>query len=330
MATKSSSSYSGGWSVIKATLGQYSAQLIFLIFIFTALSIMSPVFLKANNLINVSRQISCNLYIGCALTMVFTQGGIDLSTSSIMALSGMIASLMSLAGLPFWLCAITALVACMFVGSITGTILSNTGLPPFIVTSSMRSILRGMVYVITSAASIRLTNKDFLAFGGGSLGFLPYPVIYMTVIIILTYIVMSRTKLGRQMYAMGGNMKAALFAGINVKRVRIFVYIVSGFCSGLAGLVYTSRNCSMQPALGEAMELDAIAAVVLGGTSMGGGRGGVLGTVIGAFIIGFINNGLNLLGLDSFYQFIAKGLIILLAVYLDDIKTRKLLAGGAR
>lgn len=302
----------------------YMGQLIFLLLIIIVVSIKSDAFLTRRNLINVARQISTNLYMGCALTIILITGGIDLSTGSIMAVSGMVASYMSTAGIPFPVCAAAALACGLLVGLISGAIIANTTLPPFIVTYSMQSVLRGLVYVITGAATIRITDKSFLNFGSGFLGALPLPVLYLIVVVFITWIILNRTRLGRQLYAVGGNQKAAQFAGINIKRVRMFIYLASGFMAALAGLVLTSRNTSMQPTLGTGMEMDAIAAVVLGGTSMGGGIGAVGGTVLGALIIGLINNGLNLSGIDSFWQYIAKGVVILIAVYLDYLKNKRI------
>ena len=302
----------------------YMGQLIFLLLIIIVVSIKSDAFLTQRNLINVARQISTNLYMGCALTIILITGGIDLSTGSIMAVSGMVASYMSTAGIPFPVCAAAALACGLLVGFISGAIIANTTLPPFIVTYSMQSVLRGLVYVITGAATIRITDKSFLNFGSGFLDALPLPVLYLIVVVFITWIILNRTRLGRQLYAVGGNQKAAQFAGINIKRVRMFIYLASGFMAALAGLVLTSRNTSMQPTLGTGMEMDAIAAVVLGGTSMGGGIGAVGGTVLGALIIGLINNGLNLSGIDSFWQYIAKGVVILIAVYLDYLKNKRI------
>ncbi len=310
---------------LRSFLTQYIGQVVFLLLVFLFLSFATDNFLSSQNLINVMRQISTNMYVSCALTMILICGGIDLSTGSVMAFSGMIAGFLSLAGVPFWICAACSLLAGAAVGFVSGFIISSTNLPPFIVTYSMQSILRGTVYVITSANVLRLTDEAFLEFGGGSLGFIPWPVVYMILVIIATYMILNLSRLGRHMYATGGNVKAAEFSGIRVKRIRRFIYAASGTMAALSGLVYTSRNTSMQPALGTGMEMDAIAAVVLGGTSMGGGQGGVLGTVLGVLIIGFINNGLNLLRMNSFWQYICKGVVILIAVYLDDMKNKRML-----
>ncbi|MEG0750752.1 MAG: ABC transporter permease [Oscillospiraceae bacterium] len=309
----------------KEFITQYIGQIAFLAVIFVILSLSTDTFLTGRNLINVSRQISTNMYVSCALTMILITGGIDLSAGSVMALAGMVSAYMSLAGFPFWLCALGGLLSGTCAGVINGLIIANTNLPPFIVTYSMQSILRGMVFVITTAGTLRLTDKAFIEFGGGSLGFLPWPVIYMILVIAMTYLILNRSRAGRHMYAIGGNAKAAQYAGINIKRIKVLIFAISGALAALAGLVYTSRNNSMQPNLGTGMEMDAIAAVVLGGTSMSGGQGGIFGTILGAFIIGFINNGLNLLRMDSFWQYICKGIVILIAVFLDDMKNKRML-----
>ena len=233
-------------------------------------------------------------------------------------------------GIPFGICLLAGLGVGAVSGLIDGLILANTHLPAFIVTYAIQNILRGMVYVITGAGTIRLTSQAYMNFGGASLGPIPYPVIYMILIVIISSLLLSGSKFGRHMYAIGGNPKAALFAGIDTKKITVLIYTISGICAGMAGMVLTSRNSSMQPAVGNGAEMDAIAAVVLGGTSMAGGRGAIAGTVLGAFIIGFINNGLNMLKMDSFYQYICKGIVILIAVYMDDYKNTKMLKGSKK
>ena len=308
---------------------QYAGQFAFLIILFVVLSIASPTFRTATNLINVARQVSINMIIACAMTLVLI-GGIDLSVGAVMAMSGMVSAYLSLMGIPFGICLLAGLGVGAVSGLIDGLILANTHLPAFIVTYAIQNILRGMVYVITGAGTIRLTSQAYMNFGGASLGPIPYPVIYMILIVIISSLLLSGSKFGRHMYAIGGNPKAALFAGIDTKKITVLIYTISGICAGMAGMVLTSRNSSMQPAVGNGAEMDAIAAVVLGGTSMAGGRGAIAGTVLGAFIIGFINNGLNMLKMDSFYQYICKGIVILIAVYMDDYKNIKMLKGSKK
>lgn len=305
----------------------YGGQLGFLLLLIVVLSFSAPTFLKANNIINVSRQVSINMIISCAMTIVLISGGIDLSTGAVMAIAGMVSAYLSFFGFPFAVCALAGMLTGVAAGLVNGVILANTSLPPFIVTYATQSILRGIVFVTTGAGTVRLQNQAFLDFGGSSVGGIPLPVIYMVAVILITWMILSRSRVGRHIYAIGGNPKAAKFAGINTKRIILMIYALCGACSALAGLVLTSRNTSMQPAVGIGSEMDAIAAVVLGGTSMLGGQGAIAGTIIGAFIIGIINNGLNLLGMDSYYQYIAKGVVILIAVYMDDVKNKRVLSG---
>ena len=304
----------------------YLSQLLVLAFLIIVVSLSSPYFLTRGNITNIVRQISTNLYMGCALTIIMITGGIDLSTSSVLALGGMVAALITeRAGGPFLLALVAALASGAVVGLINGFIVSRTTIPPFIVTYTMQSVIRGAVYIITDANVVRLYNTQFLAFGSGFFWIIPLPVIYLIVVVTATQIILKHTKLGRRMYAVGGNERCAQYAGINIKMTRMFIYVTSGVMATLAGLVLTSRTTSMQPTLGVGLEMDAIAAVVLGGTSMRGGQGAVIGTVIGALIIGIINNGLNLMGINSFYQYIVKGIAILLAVYVDYIKQQSMI-----
>lgn len=307
---------------------QYLGQIAFLVVLLVFLFVSSPMFGTTSNLLNVARQVSINMILSCGMTMVLIIGGIDLSVGAVMALSGMVSAYLSLSGVPFLLCALAGVLSGVVAGLVNGVILANTNLPPFIVTYAIQNIIRGTVYVITGAGTIRLTSAAYLEFGGGSLGPVPLPIIYKVIIVALSIVLLARTRFGRHMYALGGNAKAAKFAGINTVRLTLLIYTISGALAGFAGLVLTSRNSSMQPAVGNGAEMDAIAAVVLGGTSMLGGRGAIFGTILGAFIIGFINNGLNMLGMDSFYQYIAKGIVILIAVYMDYIKNRSLVKGA--
>ncbi len=310
---------------------RYAGQLVFLAVLFVVITITDSknVFLTPGNLMNVMRQVSTNAFVACGMTLILIAGGIDLSIGAVMAITGMVAAYMSMSGIPFWICALCGLAVGGAAGFINGVIVSKTNLQPFIVTYSTQIILRGMVYVITAAGTYRLTSPSFLAFGGGSLGPVPWPVIYMIVVIAIMVLLLNYSRLGRHIYAIGGNPKAAQFAGINTTKIKIIIYTLSGVLAALAGLVLTSRNSSMQPGLATGAEMDAIAAVVLGGTSMAGGQGAIAGTIIGAFIIGFINNGLNLLGMNSFWQYIVKGIVILIAVYLDFIKNKKITKGNA-
>lgn len=290
---------------------------------FVMLTFLSPSFLTSSNILNVLRQVSTNANIALCMTLVILTGGIVLSVGSIMALAGtMSAGFIALSGLPVWLAISLGLLAGIAVGLFNGFVIAKTGMPPFIVTMAMTSMARGLVYVYTNGLPVRTLDPVYNKFGNGYLGPLPLPVIYTVVLYIVVMILLYQTKLGRHIYAVGGNREAARFSGINIARVEMVVYTLIGFLSAVSGIVLCARMYSGQPTIGQGAELDAIAAVILGGTSFTGGVGTIGGTVIGVLVIGFLNNGLNILGVSSFWQLIIKGVIILLAVYIDILKKK--------
>lgn len=290
---------------------------------FVMLTFLSPSFLTSSNILNVLRQVSTNANIALGMTLVILTGGIVLSVGSIMALAGtMSAGFIALSGLPVWLAISLGLLAGIAVGLFNGFVIAKTGMPPFIVTMAMTSMARGLVYVYTNGLPVRTLDPVYNKFGNGYLGPLPLPVIYTVVLYIVVMILLYQTKLGRHIYAVGGNREAARFSGINIARVEMVVYTLIGFLSAVSGIVLCARMYSGQPTIGQGAELDAIAAVILGGTSFTGGVGTIGGTVIGVLLIGFLNNGLNILGVSSFWQLIIKGVIILLAVYIDILKKK--------
>ena len=280
------------------------------------------VFLSTNNIMNVLRQVSTNLYIACAMTMVIILGGIDLSVGSILSLSGCVTAMLLMYN-EFSLTAAVLmglLVGAAF-GAFNGLVVAKTTIPPFIVTLATMNIARGASYVYTGGQPIRVMSDSFNFIGSGYVfKVIPVPVIYLVIIVAISAFIMNRTKLGRHIYAVGGNPVAARFSGIKNSRVLFFAFLFSGLMSAVSGIVLASRMFSGQPTAGLGAELDAIAAVVLGGTSMSGGVGKIGGTVIGALIIGVLNNGLNLLNVNSFWQYIVKGAAILIAVYVDFLK----------
>jgi ribose transport system permease protein len=209
------------------------------------------------------------------------------------------------------------------IGATNGLIISTTTLPPFIVTFSMMSILRGATYVYTGGSTIRIDNRNYIYLGTGYLFGIPLPVIYMLVVLAIVFLIMNKTRLGRYIFAVGGNVRAAEFSGINIRRIRMFVYVFGGVMGALVGIVSSARQYSGNPLAGNGAEMDAIAAVVLGGASMAGGYGFIGGTLIGALIMGLLNNGLNLMRIDSYWQIILKGIVILIAVYVDYVKNLK-------
>ena len=283
----------------------------------------SAAFLTRQNMFNVLRQISTNLYLACGMTMVIILGGIDLSVGSIIALSGCVAAAcVSRHGMPIPCALLVGILIGVFFGMVNGTIIAKTTIPPFIVTLATMNVARGFAYVYTSGSPVRVVTKEWQFVGAGYIGPIPTPVIILANVLIVTGLLMNNTRLGRHIYAVGGNVQAARFSGISVEKVKFWIYTFSGLMAGLAGVVLASRMYSGQPTAGEGAEMDAIAAVVVGGTSMSGGAGKIGGTIIGALIIGFLNNGLNLLNVNSFWQYVVKGVVILLAVFVDFVRNR--------
>lgn len=273
-------------------------------------------FLTLKNVFNVLRQISSNLFLACGMTMVIILGGIDLSVGSVIALSGCIAAgAVSRYQLPLPVAIIIGILVGLVIGMFNGLVISKTTIPAFIVTLATMNIAKGLAYVYTGGSPVRVVTKEWQFLGAGYIGIVPTPVIILLVVLIVTGLIMNRTKIGRYIYAVGGNAQAARFSGINVAKVKFFVHAYSGLMAGLAGVVLASRMYSGQPTAGEGAEMDAIAAVVVGGTSMSGGFGKIGGTIIGGLIIGVLNNGLNLLNVNSFWQYVVKGIVILLAVF---------------
>ena len=251
-------------------------------------------------------------------------GGIDLSVGSVLAVSGVIsASLITNNGMPVGAAILLGCLAGTAIGLLNGLIIAFTDMPPFVVTIATMNIGRGVAYLYANGNPIRVSNDTFEAIGLGYLGPIPLPVIYMAVILVFMYFLMNKSKMGSHIYAVGGNRQAAVYSGINVRKVIIFVYTLSGLAASWAGIVLASRMASGQPATGVGYEADAVAAAVLGGTSMTGGAGKVGGIVLGALLIGMLNNGLNLLGVNSFWQYVVKGTVILVAVYIDIFRKRK-------
>ena len=299
--------------------------LIGLVLLCIVITFINPNFISSNNILNVLRQTSTNLYLALAMTMIIILGGIDLSVGSIIAVSGVVTTgLIALFDVSVLWAVVLGLVVGMIFGMINGYVAATTVIPPFIITLATMNIARGAAYVITDGKPVRVMSDSFNFIGSGYLfGVIPLPVLYSVILVIICYLIMNKTRLGRHMYAVGGNPEAAKFSGINIKKVKFFAYTFSGLMAAFAGVVLASRMFSGQPTAGDAAELDAIAAVVLGGTSMTGGYGRIGGTVIGALIIGVLSNGLNLMGVSSFWQYIVKGIVILAAVYADVIKRRK-------
>lgn len=302
-------------------LGPLAALLIMTI----ALAFLSDNFMTYANILNLLRQVSVNIFIAFAMTFVILTGGIDLSVGSTLALTSALTAGLITSGMNPFVCLILGLLIGGLLGLINGVFISMGNLAPFIVTLATMSIYRGFTLVYTNGNPITGVAKEgiFKFLGRGSVLGIPFPIIIMIIIFVILYIFLHRTPFGRKIFATGGNEKAALISGISINKIKIFVYTISGVLSAISGLILMSRLNSAQPTSGVGAEMDAIAAVVLGGTSMVGGKGSLYGTLVGALIIGVLNNGLNIIGVSSFYQQVAKGVVILLAVLLDSYKNRK-------
>lgn len=322
--TAASSGYGAAAKVyFKENLGIIIAFLVLCIFL-TVNPITSDSFFTQKNLFNVLRQISTNLYLACGMTMVIILGGIDLSVGSIIALSGCVAAgCVARYNLPLPVAVVVGIAIGLAVGIFNGAFICKTTIPPFIVTLATMNIAKGFAYVYTGGSPVRVVTKEWQFIGAGYIGPVPTPVVILVIVLIVTAVIMNKTKIGRHIYAVGGNPQAAEFSGIKVAKIKFFVHAYSGMMAGLAGVVLASRMYSGQPTAGDGAEMDAIAAVVVGGTSMAGGSGKIGGTIIGGLIIGVLNNGLNLLNVNSFWQYVVKGAVILLAVFIDFIRNRK-------
>lgn len=309
---------------LKRGFKQWGGILIALILLCIAMGFLEPTFLSVKNFWNVLRQATTNILLGYALATVLICGAIDLSVASTLACASCMEVVLLHAGVPFGLALLIVLLTGIVFGTVNGLLVSRTRIPAFIVTLATQSIYRGLAYTVTGGVSVKApANKWFSSFGAGYIGDVPIPVIVVAVITVIVAILMNKTRFSRHLFASGGNENAAAYSGVNVKNIRLIAYIISGFLAALAGAMYAARLNSGQPAVGSGWEGDAIAAAVLGGVSFSGGRGTVFGVVIGALVMTIITNGLNLMEISSYTQLLIKGVIILLAVYVDEVKRKK-------
>ena len=307
--------------IVRSNLGILIGLLIMCI----GLTFISDSFATSTNIFNVLRQISVNVFLACGMTMVILIGGIDLSVGSVIAISGCLcAGLITNNGIPSGLAIIFAIIIGTLVGAVNGLIIANTKIPPFIVTLAMMNIGRGFARIYTNATTILVNDELFIWIGSGKIfGEIPVQLLFMVVVVIITGLILNKTKFGRNIYAVGDNQQAAVYSGINSKKVIFLVFTLSGLFAACAGILSAARTFSGQFNVGDGAEMDAISAVVLGGTSMTGGVGRISGTLIGCLVIGILNNGMNLMGIDSSWQYVVKGIVVLLAVYIDYIKKEK-------
>lgn len=311
-----------------------------LILLFTFFAVYSDSFMVTNNLIILTKQVAINAILGIGMTFVILTGGIDLSVGSIVGLAGIIAGGLINEGLVLpmfgvvvyfsvWMVMIITLLAGMLIGLANGIIITRFNVAPFIATLGMLYIARGMALLYNNGATFPnvvgkadLGNTGFPKLGASRLLGLPYSIWIMVAFGLIAMFLASKTPFGRQVYAIGGNERAARLSGVRASWVTMLTYVISGFCAAMVGLIITSQLVSAHPATGETFELNAIAAVVLGGTSLAGGRGTIGGTIIGAFVIGILNNGMIIEGVSSFWQMVITGIVIILAVIIDQAQER--------
>ncbi|MGD9633590.1 MAG: ABC transporter permease [Pirellulales bacterium] len=305
-----------------------------LLLMVVALSFASDNFLTVDNGLNVLRQISINLCLSIGMTLVILSGGIDLSVGSVLAFSGAVAAGLLKDGLPLpgtdsllQFTPLGAIIGGIAVGAalgwFNGLMITRFRLPPFVATLGMLSIARGMTRLWTGGFPITDLGPQFTWMGIGYWLRVPMPVWISAALVALFVIITRRTRFGRYVYAVGGNERAARLSGLNVNQIKRRVYLLGGALAGVAGLLATARQNAADPKIGIGYELDSIAAVVIGGTSLSGGRGSILGTVLGCLIIGVLNNGLVLLGVSPDWQLVVKGLVILVAVAIDQLGRRE-------
>ncbi|WP_413366129.1 ribose ABC transporter permease [Lysinibacillus sp. 3P01SB] len=297
--------------------------LIGLFLLVIVITLLNPSFLSVNNLLNVLRQVSISALIAFGMTFVILTGGIDLSVGSTLALTGAAAASLLASGTDPIIAMGAALILGLLLGAVNGVIITKGKVAPFIATLATMTIYRGLTLVYTEGRPVSGLGDSaaFQMFGKGYFFGIPVPVITMIITFVVLYFILHKTTFGRRVYAVGGNEEASKLSGISPDRVKIAVYAITGLLAAMSALILTSRLNSAQPTAGESYELDAIAAVVLGGTSLTGGKGWIFGTLVGALIIGVLNNGMNLIGVSSFFQQVVKGVVILLAVLIDRKKT---------
>ncbi|MEH1331673.1 ribose ABC transporter permease [Proteus mirabilis] len=299
-------------------------SLIALLLLIVVVSTLSPNFFTLNNIFNILQQTSVNAIMAVGMTLVILASGIDLSVGSLLALTGAVAASMVGADVNALVAVVGALALGAAIGGVTGVIIAKGKVQAFIATLVMMLLLRGVTRVYTDGSPINTGFSDnadlFSWFGIGRPFGIPTPIWLMMIVFLSAWYVLHHTRLGRYIYALGGNEAATRLSGISVDKIKIIVYALCGLLAALASVIEVARLSSAQPMAGNGYELDAIAAVVLGGTSLAGGKGRIMGTLIGALILGFLNNALNLLGISSNYQMIVKAVVILLAVLVDNKK----------
>ena len=310
-------------------------------------AVMAPNFVSVANAVIISKHVAINAILAIGMTYVILTGGIDLSVGSIVGLTGMVAGGLIVHGLQLPMFGVVVfpnvvevvlivLMVGTLIGAINGLLITRLLVAPFIATLGTLYVARGIALLLSGGATFpnlvgkpELENQGFPLIGAGTLFGIPYSILILVVLALIAAYVAQRTPFGRRVYAVGGNERAAALSGVRVDRVKVAVYMISGFCAAVAGLIVSSQLVASHPASGETFELNAIAAAVLGGTSLSGGRGRIGGTIIGAFVIGVLSDGLVMMGVSEFWQMVIKGLVIIAAVVLDQLQ-RRLSANAAR
>ncbi|MEE3955297.1 ABC transporter permease subunit [Peribacillus frigoritolerans] len=307
----------------KSGIWQKFGPLLALVLLFIVITVLNPSFMEPNNILNLLRQTSINALIAFGMTFIILTGGIDLSVGSILALSSALMAGMMVSGLDPILAILVGILLGAIMGVINGILVSKGKMAPFIVTLATMTIFRGLTLVYTDGKPITGIGDSvmFQMLGRGYFLGVPVPAVVMIIAFLILWFLLHKTSFGRKTYAIGGNEGASRISGIKVDRVKVAIYGLAGTMAAIAGAILTSRLNSAQPTAGQSYEMDAIAAVVLGGTSLSGGKGRLFGTLVGVLIIGTLNNGMNLLGVSSFYQQVVKGAVILIAVLLDRKKS---------
>ncbi len=310
-------------NVASSVMSKYGIFVV-LIILFVVLSFATNSFFTAQNLLNVLRQISINGILAIGVTFVIITGGIDLSLGSMLAFAGVVAASFAHPEPLYPVAMIVAIGVAVgaLSGSVNGSLIAFFKIPPFIATLGMTTIAKGCALVFTDGRSVIDLSDQFKVLGQGTVGIVPIPVIIFLAVIFLGFILLHKTRFGRYVYATGGNEDAANASGVNTRKVKFIVYTMAGALCGLAGVMLASRTSAGSPAAGVGYELDAIAAAVLGGTSLAGGRGAILATIAGALIMGVLSNGLDILNVSSYIQQIVKGIIIVGAVLMDQMSKK--------
>jgi ribose transport system permease protein len=308
---------------IKAGLLQRLLPFLSLIVLFVALSIASPYFLTANNLTSVVRQTAVFNTMALGMTIVIISGGIDLSVGSILGLAGLIGTMALEAGYPIIAGVLVGLAVGMACGFLNGLLITRLRIPPFVVTLGTLGIYRGLALIFSNGLPVHKIPAAFSFLGEGSLLGIPFVLWMLVLCAVAVHVVLEHTRLGRYAFAIGSNRIASVYAGIPVDFHMTAVYAIGGALTGLAGMIEASRLMTGQPTAGQGYELQAIAAVVIGGGSLNGGEGSVVGTLIGAFIMGLLSNGADLLNISNYWQQVIIGSVIILAVTLDEVRKRR-------